>query len=506
MKTVAAWRTGIASDPGLQRANNEDRVFVDEAAGVFLVVDGVGGEAAGEHAAEIAVRVITESLAGAEGPAEECLRKSITAANNEIFERAQTRDEWKGMACVLTLAMAREDRITVGHVGDSRLYLAWDGKLRKLTSDHSPVGEREDQGEISEEEAMRHPSRNQVFRDVGSRPREAGDDEFIEIRSFPFHPDAAFLLCSDGLSDTVPSTEISAIVETYDGDAQSVSKRLVEAANCAGGKDNISVVFVAGPEFVGSESAVMRGARSRHAITRVRRGAKWRSMVGRGLWLLVGVLLGMLLWQTILLHGPALRASAPAISGLDPRSISKALSRARPGDTIEVPPGDFTGPIELRDGVKLISQKVGAAVIHGDASGVAVSVHGVKSGRFSGFRIVGSIAGLVLDNAALEIDDVEVTGASDCGIRIEGGSTAVLRANFIHDNAGCGISIGGSSSPRLIGNRISENGTGPVAPRGGVEIHLPATPVVENNIITGNGIETEELLRGRNFADSKRPE
>ena len=508
MTTQAAWRTGVASDPGLQRSNNEDRVFVDEAAGVFLVVDGVGGQAAGEHAAEIAVRVIAESLAGAEGSAEECLRRSITAANNRIFEIAQANEEWKGMACVLTLAMARDDRITVGHVGDSRMYLAWDGKLRKLTSDHSPVGEREDQGEISEEEAMRHPGRNQVFRDVGSRLREASDHEFIEIRSFPFHPDAAFLLCSDGLSDTVPSNAISAIVETYDGDPGKISRRLVDAANSAGGKDNISVVFVAGPEFVGTESIFMREARSRHAITRVRKGLRWRYLASRALWLTAGVLLGILLWQMMIRH----RTHLQTVTALDPLSISKALNRAQAGDTIEVPPGEFAGPIELRNGVSVISQKAGGAVIHADAGGVAVFARAVKSGRFSGFRITGDgrhglQTAMVLDNAAIEIDDVEVAGASECGIRIEGASTAVLRANFIHDNAGCGIWIGGQSSPRLTGNRISENGAG-------VEIHPPATPDIENNIITGNGLEdfgpvpaeTGELLRRRNFMNARKPE
>jgi len=110
-------------------------------------------------------------------------------------------------------------RVVAGHGGDSRLYLIWDGKLRKLTSDHSPVGEREDQGEIREQEAMAHPRRNQVFRDVGSRWREAGEDDFIEIHGFPFRPDVAFLLCSDGRSDSyVQRTDLSS-VRARDGPA-----------------------------------------------------------------------------------------------------------------------------------------------------------------------------------------------------------------------------------------------------------------------------------------------
>src|ERR1700683_2260941 len=181
MSTATLWRAGGHSDPGLERATKEDRVYVDEAGGIFLVVDGIGGQAAGEKAAEIAVRVISSELALASGSPEESVRRSIVAANNEINQLAENNPEWHGMACVLTLAMAHDDRITVGHVGDSRLYLAWDGNLRKVTSDHSPVGEREDMGELTEEQAMRHPSRNQIFRDVGSKPREPYEEDFIEV-------------------------------------------------------------------------------------------------------------------------------------------------------------------------------------------------------------------------------------------------------------------------------------------------------------------------------------
>ena len=119
------------------------------------------------------------------------------------------------------------------------LYLIWNGAMRKLTSDHSPVGEREDRGELSETEAMLHPRRHEVFRDVGTRRREPDDEEFVEMKEFLFKPDAAMLLCSDGLSDLITSAEISEIVDRYDGDAEQVAHDLVDAANRAGGKDNI---------------------------------------------------------------------------------------------------------------------------------------------------------------------------------------------------------------------------------------------------------------------------
>ena len=118
-------------------------------------------------------------------PAEERVRAAIAAANNRIFETAARDVEHKGMACVLTLAMVEDGQITIGHVGDSRLYLIWNGAIRKLTSDHSPVGQDEDAGELTEEQAMLHPRRNEVFRDVGTALRAADDEGFIEDPQVP---------------------------------------------------------------------------------------------------------------------------------------------------------------------------------------------------------------------------------------------------------------------------------------------------------------------------------
>jgi serine/threonine protein phosphatase PrpC len=275
MKVTAAWRSGVASDPGVVRSNNEDRVYTDDAAGIFLVVDGMGGRAAGEMAAQTAVEVIPKQLESREGEVSERVRQAITAANNEIFRLAEDRTECRGMACVLTLAVAHDDQITLGHVGDSRLYLVWNGTMRKLTSDHSPVGELEDRGELSEAAAMEHPRRNEVFRDVGSKIREAHEEEFIQIKSFPFRPGAAILLCTDGLSDMLTSAEISSIVERYSGDPEMVARELVAAANEVGGKDNVSVIFVPGPEFVGIDSEIMVEATARNSVTQVRAAKSW---------------------------------------------------------------------------------------------------------------------------------------------------------------------------------------------------------------------------------------
>ncbi len=303
MKVAAA----AATDAGLLRERNEDRYLCDAERGVFLVVDGVGGQAAGEVAAQLAVDAVRES----DLRDEDSVREALARANNRIYEVAAERPELRGMACVLTLAVARDGEILIGHVGDSRLYLIWQGAIRKLTSDHSPVGEDEDAGELTEAEAMRHPRRNEVFRDVGSRRRGPRDGDFIEIRRCRFRPDAAILLCSDGLTDELTAARVREIAERYEGDAGRVARELVEAANRAGGADNITALFVAGPEFRGTGGAATR---PRWAATKVRGGVGRGAVHGvvarlrRGgrpgglphLVLLVGgLVIGMLVWLAV---------------------------------------------------------------------------------------------------------------------------------------------------------------------------------------------------------------
>lgn len=301
--TATALSSAVATDTGLLREANEDRCWMDAGRGVFLVVDGMGGQAAGALAAETAVDAIRESIF-ADGPAEARVRQAIAHANHRIYERAQREDECRGMACVLTLAVVEDGQITVGHVGDSRLYLIWNGSIRKLTSDHSPVGEEEDAGALTETEAMLDPRRHEVFRDVGSRPRGAGDADFIEIRRCRFHADAAILLSSDGLTDHLTAAQVREIVERYDGDAARVAASLVEAANAAGGRDNITALFVAGPEFRSrsrGRAAPRRGTtRPRFSTTRIRGSARF---TGRAAFLIYGLLLGMLVWAAMRFRG-----------------------------------------------------------------------------------------------------------------------------------------------------------------------------------------------------------
>src|SRR5439155_7628553 len=182
-------KTGLkfagGSDMGRVRKNNEDAWHIDAERGIFLVVDGIGGHAAGEKAAEIAVERVRARLERQTGAVEQRIREAITLANNEIHRAAAENHEWEGMACVVTLAVLENGSAVVGHVGDSRLYRVRAGEIRKITHDHSPAGGREDNRELSETDAMRHPRRNEVFRDVGSEEHTPDDEDFIELASVP---------------------------------------------------------------------------------------------------------------------------------------------------------------------------------------------------------------------------------------------------------------------------------------------------------------------------------
>ncbi|HWN84224.1 MAG TPA: protein phosphatase 2C domain-containing protein, partial [Vicinamibacterales bacterium] len=128
-----AYRAAGATDPGLVRDANEDRFHVDTARGLFMVIDGVGGQAAGGEAAALALSMLRARLERETGPVDQRVREAITVANNEIHRAAASRADWNGMACVLTVAVLKDGVATVGHVGDTRLYKIRDGRLTKIT-------------------------------------------------------------------------------------------------------------------------------------------------------------------------------------------------------------------------------------------------------------------------------------------------------------------------------------------------------------------------------------
>lgn len=526
------WKASGDSDPGKARQNNEDRLYYDVSRGIFLVVDGVGGQAAGEKAAEIALSRIRTRLERRTGTVIDRIKEAITVANNEIYRVAQTKTDWNGMACVLTVALVENGQITIGHVGDTRLYKIRDGQMLKITHDHSPVGEREDAGELSEIAAMRHPRRNEVYRVVGSELQEPDGDNFIEIIQVPFEPDSAILLCTDGLTDLLTSNQILKVVENSAGEPGHAVKELIDLANEAGGKDNISLILGEGKAFHRRAGAVQSsaGPAIRKFVGDSRRLLfnPWALLVyGAIAGVLIVLLLQILRHNNISQVNPFVSASnklVVAFSNPDFPTIHHALEKARPGDVIEVSPGEYAEQIQLKDGVSLISQKPLEAVIKPgvlqSGNKAAVSASGMTSGRLAGFRIecdprTSGAVGLNIADSGLTVDDIEISGASGTAIRIDGRSEAVLHGNYIHDNPGAGILIAGDANPRVSYNLVTRNGKTAGKLRAGIEVLDRANPVLERNVITDNGIAgitctsplvQKQLLAQKNiFSSGARP-
>lgn len=237
------------TDMGRVRTNNEDAFVAqslwDENTFLAIAIDGVGGYEGGEIAADIARKSIPEFLSvSSNGERIELLRQAVTAANNAIFEAREADPEHGQMSCVLTAAIIdiAQREISMAHVGDSRLYGFHHGELRKLSHDHSLIGYREEIGDLTEEEAMHHPQRNVIGRDLGSQKHKANDDEFIEAQVFPLIPNTTLLFCSDGLTDMITSATITSILNTKDS-LEEKANALIKAALDAGGKDNVTVVL-----------------------------------------------------------------------------------------------------------------------------------------------------------------------------------------------------------------------------------------------------------------------
>lgn len=244
------------SNMGCIRTNNEDAFIVQNIWNnnvvLAVVIDGVGGYEGGEIAAAIAQKTIPEYLSVSEnGERVELLKQAVTAANNAIFESRESDVEHPQMSCVLTAAIIDtvEKQVSMVHVGDTRLYSYNKGVLIKLSHDHSLIGYREEIGDLTEEEAMHHPQRNVIGRDVGSQPHNVNDEDFIEANVFPLEPNTTFLLCSDGLTDMITSSKIREILEIED-DLETQANGLIQAALDEGGKDNVTVVLV---KYQGSE-------------------------------------------------------------------------------------------------------------------------------------------------------------------------------------------------------------------------------------------------------------
>ncbi len=479
-------RHAAASDPGKRRKNNEDRYYVDPDRGIYAVIDGVGGQAAGETAAGVAVDVIRERLERQTGTPEERLREAITLANNEILRLSRTKAEWAGMACVLTVALVEDDTVSVGHVGDSRLYLLRPGEIQKITHDHSPVGEREDRGEITEDEAMRHARRNEIYRDVGSSERDPDDPGFIEIETFPMPSDGVLLLCSDGLTDLVTSAAIRAGVERYAPDFDAVARALIAAANDAGGKDNITIVLVGGPEYGESAVEIVTGT---HSL----RGTRSRQWTFLAVGLLMGIALGAIGTEVWSRFNPLSNAGPRTIT-VGQAGIAAALNEAHSGDTVVIPQGRYRERVELREGVILRTQLPGTATLISPDKGPALIARKLDSGGVEGLWIQGDLeaplaVGIEVVDASPFISQVKITGAN-VGIEVQGNSAPAITGSRITNNLGAGILVSPGASPRIESNLIAANGNGhPDSAKPGIEVLERAHPVLKDNAIVNNGAE-----------------
>jgi serine/threonine protein phosphatase PrpC len=229
------------SDVGRMRSGNEDSYFCGQT--VFAVADGLGGHQGGEVASAAAVEPLAR-LDGRQftdpGEAAEALATAIREANEAILDRAAGDPALYGMGTTVTAAaVAGDGHIQLAHVGDSRAYLLREGALDQLTTDHTVVGELVRRGRLTPEQAAIHPERSILTRAVGLDPRVPVDlPDPLELR-----PGDQLLLCSDGLTEAVDDDQIAELLSaTPDGNA--ACRSLIDAANDAGGPDNITVVLV----------------------------------------------------------------------------------------------------------------------------------------------------------------------------------------------------------------------------------------------------------------------
>ncbi|HSH10621.1 MAG TPA: Stp1/IreP family PP2C-type Ser/Thr phosphatase, partial [Ilumatobacter sp.] len=239
---MAVLRWGSASHQGLVRAQNEDHAYAGE--GLFVVADGMGGHLAGEIASELAVtRLQTRLPAGVSNGLDD-LVAAVTEANSEIYRGSTDNATQAGMGTTIVAIAIVEDRIDgevfgIANVGDSRAYVLRHGRLRQITVDHSFVQELVAEGAITSAEARLHPRRNIVTRALGIEPTVR-----VDSWTMPIFQRDRFVLCSDGLVDEIDDDQITEVVRAHPDDPAAAAQALVDAANAAGGRDNVTVVVV----------------------------------------------------------------------------------------------------------------------------------------------------------------------------------------------------------------------------------------------------------------------
>ncbi len=243
MELIAAGKT----DTGIVRSNNEDNFIVDEKRGLLVVADGMGGHAAGEIASKIAVSVISEHLLGRQrffgeynnlySPSTNNLNSALRLANSAILEAAASSPQLHGMGTTVAAAMICGNRLTIAHIGDSRVYLVRSGNIEQLTDDHSVVNEQVNRHLITPEEAANSLSKNYLTKALGISADMEADLSELTLLSGDI-----LLLCTDGLSNMVTDEKmLEAIMLAHKPAA--ICDLLISKANEEGGKDNITAVI-----------------------------------------------------------------------------------------------------------------------------------------------------------------------------------------------------------------------------------------------------------------------
>lgn len=239
------------TDTGLVREHNEDAIGADMDIGLLVLADGMGGYNAGEVASGIAVKTTMDMVQQAmardgRGEIDEetglmrqtiALRDAITRANKIIYQTAQSRTGCEGMGTTIVACLFHDNRISIAHVGDSRLYRLRDGRFEQVTKDHSLFRELVDRGFYSQEEAQRSLNRNYVTRALGIEAKVE-----VEMAEEEVLPDDVYVLCSDGLSDMVDDEDIHLTISTFNANLNLIGQQLIRLTNDNGGRDNVSIV------------------------------------------------------------------------------------------------------------------------------------------------------------------------------------------------------------------------------------------------------------------------
>jgi serine/threonine protein phosphatase PrpC len=242
-----------ATDPGMVRSHNEDSIAVDPDIGLAVLADGMGGYNAGEVASGIAVAMLTTEMkqglqehephktanAGGEPMAAALIRENSAKANAAIYQTAKSQPQYAGMGTTLVVALFFDNRMAVGHIGDSRLYRLRGEGFTQVTRDHSLLQEQIDSGMLTKEQARYSQNKNLVTRAVGIDPEVE-----TEIHTYDVEQGDIYLLCSDGLSDMVTDEDIQATLDAMRANLPLAAQQLVQLANDCGGRDNISVILV----------------------------------------------------------------------------------------------------------------------------------------------------------------------------------------------------------------------------------------------------------------------